>query len=440
MSSNLEQFFEMPHRERMPIILEAIEEKHKYHFNNNRAYRKAVSARGLSKHVDITSYERMLRSASLTYKSYIEHAGFFPQDHPLIFVKWLNEQLSVPLPEERFTFLKDKYKTFDAMLVDIENVYSDQGIEIVTSSGTSGKTSVVARDKETITLSFKSFFTCIDKSWGVKRGTSLIFVMPNQTRVAMARTATLGVRELSWSSDASVYFTMPFTATTDIIRIRSGRIFREGLTGVIEKRILNPLIAWGSEKKAKPVFTKNTWEALQACIEAKEPLMLLGAANQLHLFTGGKTILPTGSRIATGGGMKELYPYTFDQIRDDLKKSFANTPISDVYGMSEANWAAFECSEGNYHIPPWVYPVITDNNDRIIQEQEGKGLLAFFDPIGGGNLLPPFFQTADHVCLINGGCTYNSDLICSCGYDTAYIRGRVMRADLLGEAGCAGQI
>ena len=39
------------------------------------------------------------------------------------------------------------------------------------------------------------------------------------TRVAMARSARFGTRELDWVSDSPVYYTMPFSATPDRIRI-----------------------------------------------------------------------------------------------------------------------------------------------------------------------------------------------------------------------------
>jgi len=169
--------------------------------------------------------------------------------------------------------------------------------------------------------------------------------------------------------------------------------------------------------------------------------MLLGGLVQLHAIARQASVrLPPGSRVATGGGMKEQYPFTPTQIRADLRAAFGDVPVSDVYGMAEANWAAFECPRGNYHIPPWVYAVVTDDDDRIVSGPDETGLLAFLDPIGGGELIPPFFQTADRVRLINGGSEYDPVLVCPCGYDTAFIAGNIRRVDLVEEAGCAAQI
>ena len=41
---------------------------------------------------------RLLRPAALTFKSYVETIGPFPQDDPAGFLAWLSDQLSIPLP------------------------------------------------------------------------------------------------------------------------------------------------------------------------------------------------------------------------------------------------------------------------------------------------------------------------------------------------------
>jgi hypothetical protein len=108
--------------------------------------------------------------------------------------------------------------------------------------------------------------------------------------------------------------------------------------------------------------------------------------------------------------------------------------------MAEANWAAFECPAGRHHLPPWLYAIVTDDDDRIVDGPDTMGLLAFFDPVGGGGLFPPFFQTADRVRLINGSTAYDASRRCACGDDSAYLLGGIARVDLVEEAGCAAQV
>jgi hypothetical protein len=100
-----------------------------------------------------------------------------------------------------------------------------------------------------------------------------------------------------------------------------------------------------------------------------------------------------------------------------------------------------QCQQGNYHVPPWIYAVTLDENDRFQECSDATGLLAFYDPHGGGNLFPAFFKTADRVRLINGACVYDPALECACGEKGAYItQGSIQRVDLVDEAGCAAQI
>jgi len=437
----LDAFFTMPAAQRGPLLVEGVREAHRRHFARNAAYRRTVSARGVGAEVHPDRFQRLLRPAALTFKSYVETIGPFPQDHPRAFLAWLGDQLSIPLPPERRSALRRRYLTMEGLLADTERIHADLGLELVTSSGTSGVASVVARDAATVDLAVRSFFTGIHRAWGIARDVALVFVMPEDTRVAMARAARLGTEQLVWAEGASVSYTMPFSATPDRIRLRVGRTFHSGPRGVVESRLLHPVMAWADERFVARKYVDHTLARLRELAAAARPLMLLGGLTQLHAVAlAARVDLPAGSRVATGGGTKEAYPFTPAQIRADLDAAFGGAPVADVYGMAEADWAAFECPRGNYHVPPWVYAVVTDDADRIVPEPLASGMLAFFDPVAGGDLIPPFFQSADHVTLVNGGSRHDPALACECGYDSAYIAGRIQRVDLMDEAGCAAQL
>jgi hypothetical protein len=440
---SLQEVLAQPAGQRPSVLLEdAIITAHQHHFERNAAYRRTVSARGVGARLDPRDLALILRPAALTFKSYTELIGPFPQDDPSGFLAWLRDQISLPLPEGRLTAFRRRYGSLEALLCDVERIYSDLGLEIVTSSGTSGRASIVPRNGATVEVAVQSFFTGIREVWGVSRGTALVFMMPENTRVAMARSARFGTRTLDWTADSPVYYTMPFSATPDQMRLRAGRTFRSGFQGVIERRVLHPFMVWANARLAEPRYLAATLARLRECTSSGRPVMLMGGLAQLHPLAGAWTdagmTLPPGSRVATGGGMKGDYPFTPTRIRADLRCAFGGAPVSDVYGMAEANWAAFECARGNYHIPPWVHAVVTDDDDRIIPGPEASGLLAFFDPVAGGDLIPPFFQTADRVCLIVP--RSDRDLECACGNNSSYIRGVIERVDLIEEAGCAAQV
>jgi hypothetical protein len=438
---DLDAFLALSAAQRGPLLVRAILDAHRYHFARNAAYRRTVSARGAGGATGADGLHLLLRPASLTFKSYLETIGPFPQDDPRAFLAWLSDQLSISLPVDRGRTLPRRYVTMEGLLADLERVYADLGLEMVTSSGTSGVASVVARDAATTDLAVRSFFTGIRRAWGVDRGAAMVFVMPARTRVAMARSAHIGVRQMDWAAGTAVYYTMPFTATPDRIRLRAGRTYHPGARGVMERRVLHPTMVWADRRWVARRYVACTLARLRELSAAGRPLMLLGGSTQLHAVAlAGRVDLPAGSRVATGGGSKELYPFTPAQIRGDLEAAFGGAPVADVYGMAEADWAAFECPRGNHHIPPWVFAVVTDGADHIVPGPEATGMLAFFDPVAGGDVYPPFFQTADHVTLVNGGASWDPALVCGCGDDSAYIAGDIRRADLMDEAGCAAQL
>jgi hypothetical protein len=431
-------------------LMDAIVAAHQYHFGSNSAYRRTVTARGVGLHLDPRDLARILRPAALTFKSYSDFIGPFPQDDPPGFLTWLQDQISQPLPAVGKTAFRRRYGSLEALLSDVERVYAGLGLEIVTSTGTSGRASIVPRSGATVEVAVRAFFTGIRELWGVGRGTALVFMMPEETRVAMARSARFGTRTLDWTADSAVYYTMPFSATPDQMRVRAGRTFRPGIQGLIERHVMHPFMVWANSRLAEPRFIAATLARLRECASTGRPVMLMGGLAQLHPLAVAWAVassgdgadsavrLPPGSRVASGGGVKGDYPLAPAQIRADLRHAFGGIPVSDVYGMAEANWAAFECASGNYHIPPWVHVVVTDDDDRIVEGAETTGLLAFFDPVAGGDLIPPFFQTADRVHLVVPDA--DPGLACACGYRSSYIRGLIQRVDLLEEAGCAAQV
>lgn len=445
--------FDVPPVQRAPLLSQAIAEVHTWHFARNPAYRHMVQARGVGELLPPHQWARVLRTTAHVFKGYIDRLGTpFPQDRPREFATWLDEQLSIRLNQQRLARLRPRYGSLEALLTDIERLFVNLGLEIVTSSGTSGRATIMVRDKATTDLAVECYYAAIQCAWTIDRKSKVIFVMPRETRVAMARIARLGIARVGMAGPDQAFFTIPFPADPDRIRIRTGRTFREGYRGWIERQLLHRFFNYMYATRVQRVYVRDTVRLLREHSLAGQPVLLFGNLVQLHaiaqdLMQRDEVItLPAGSRVGTGGGMKEQYPHTPAEVISDLESVLClpdgdPVPVRDVYGMAEANWAAFQCDYGNYHIPPWVYIVVLDQDDEIIESSRAKGLLAFFDPLGGGQLFPSFFETTDQVCLVNGGAWYDPALVCACGYHTAYLeQGSIRRVDLIEEAGCAGQI
>jgi hypothetical protein len=451
-------FWSIPPNERGPILREAIAETHAWHFERNAAYRRLVGSRGVGPQLDGQDLARVLRPTAQTFKSYISAIGTpFPQMHPVAFVEWLADHLSIPLPRERFRQFRPQYSSLEKLLQDFETIFADLGFEVTTSSGTSGRATIMVRDRETVNLAVDCFVQTTLAIWGVGSEHNAIFLMPRETRIAMARTARFGTERLGMQGDGRVHFTIPFSADPDRVRVRTGRIFQPGWRGALEKRVEHPISRWMDERIVQPRAIAQTIALLKQAEQSGAPTLLFGSLTQLHTLSqtlrqqeygrdGRRLQMPAGSLVGTGGGMKQQYPLTPEQIRQDIEAVLCleggePVPIRDVMGMAEANWAAPQCPVGNYHLPPWLYAVALDDDDVILTGTDTVGILAFFDPCGGGRLFPSFFKTTDQVRLINGGGWHEPASRCSCGHDTPYLaRGSIQRVDLLEEAGCAGQL
>ena len=446
----LNDFYNLPAVRRDEILVDEIISQHRWHYEHNRAYRLTVSLRGVGSDVSEERLHRLLRVSAISFKSYIEQLGTpFPQERAREFVQWILDHVSIEL--NRVARIRRSYRNLESLLCAVEELFRSAGVEIVTSSGTSGKAAILVRDSSSKRIATEAYFTAIEHAWRIGTDHNLIFVMPRQTRVAMARIARMATHELGWGERNRITYTMPFSATPDIIRVRTGRLFRSGLKGIWERSVLHPFMEWANEKLAEEKFVQATVTALKEYTALGKPLLLLGGLVQLdsvsRFVSGlGGMILPPGSRIATGGGIKQLYHRTPLQIRADLEQAFHRSdgspiPVTDIYGMAEGHWAAFQCTEGNYHLPPWLYVSAMDDDDNPVTGSDVTGLLAFWDPFAGGRVYPPFFQTADRVRLINCNRHFDHSKVCPCGDKTSYIiQESIQRVDLMEEAGCGATI
>jgi hypothetical protein len=454
----LSDFWNIPPQDRPGIILQAIQRTHTWHYPRNRAYQRVVSGRGIGPTLDNPAdLPLLLRPTAQTFKSYIELLGTpFAQDYPQAFLNWLADQLSIELPQELFSRFRARYPNLEALLKEIEKVFASFGLELSTSSGTSGRSTIMVRDQDSITKTVESFYLAFQRYFGMRADHRAIFIMPRLTRIAMARMASFSVRRIGLPEDR-VHYTIPFAAYPDQVRIRAGRTYREGWRGLLEQRLVNPFMNWAYEHQVTPQTIQRTIQLLEQAEAQGDKVLLFGGWSLMHgialeLRSRSRVLkLPASSVLGTGGGFKERYPYTPNQIRQDLAATIqfsgplANdgqpVPMRDTYGMAEGNWAAMQCSQGNYHVPPWIYAVTLDENDRLQIKPESTGLLAFFDPFGGGQLFPAFFKTADQVHQVNGSLAYDPGLNCACGDAGAYLtQGSIQRVDLLDEAGCAAQV
>lgn len=146
----------------------------------------------------------------------------------------------------------------------------------------------------------------------------------------------------------------------------------------------------------------------------------------------GLLAMPPGSLLLTGGGWK-----AFDGRRVPRERLWEQAGqalaipadhIIDTYSTTELNCVFMTCSQGHYHIPPLVEPVVLDEAYTGRPGTPGRGILGLLDPFALS--YPGFIVTQDQVDLARG--------VCACGLAGWHLRGEIHRAPGVQPKGCGG--
>ena len=156
----LASFWSLAPSQREAVLLDGILETHAWHFARNRAYQQTVSGRGVGPALVSGALVRCRGPTLHTFNAYIDLLGTpFPPDRPIEFLGWLADQLSIELPRARFSRFRPQYGSLEALLCAVEQVFADLGLEILTSSGTSGRATIMVRNQQALARTTESFYS-----------------------------------------------------------------------------------------------------------------------------------------------------------------------------------------------------------------------------------------------------------------------------------------
>ncbi|HEY0958879.1 MAG TPA: hypothetical protein VGE05_06350 [Novosphingobium sp.] len=183
----------------------------------------------------------------------------------------------------------------------------------------------------------------------------------------------------------------------------------------------------------------------RAIVEARhDPLMLSGmwgivyevAEEVRRMGYSGKDFRPENIFFSAGGLKGAKVPPNYREIVFD---TFNITPdhVSQNYSMQEIATGMPRCRAGRYHLPPWIMPLILDQNgDALVPHSGGgeiEGRAGFFDLAIDGRWNGVI--SGDKVRL-----TYDT---CECGHKSPSIADDITRyADMAGgdKITCAGTV
>jgi hypothetical protein len=136
------------------------------------------------------------------------------------------------------------------------------------------------------------------------------------------------------------------------------------------------------------------------------------------LERGIKGVFAEDSVILTGGGAKGfVLP---DGYMDTIREFLGVDRIQEGYGFSEQSAFHFACTEGRYHVQPWVIPFVLDPETSEPLPRKGRqiGRAAVYDVLlkahWGGVI------SGDEV-------TIDWDLVCPCGQTSVAFEHDIIR-------------
>ncbi|WP_405512837.1 hypothetical protein [Streptomyces canus] len=118
-----------------------------------------------------------------------------------------------------------------------------------------------------------------------------------------------------------------------------------------------------------------------------EPLLIAGMNNQQFTLIQALRArgVPDGSLhpdtlVLSGGGNKgRALP---DDYQQQLTAFYDGVRRVRSYGMTELQGSCLACEQGNYHVPPWVIPLVLDEpGEKLLNPEQGvvEGRFAFLD-------------------------------------------------------------
>lgn len=395
---------------------------HNHYMKNIPAYRRFVQEEGFGQIEDIQTIRQNLMISDDFFKSYnqawLDENSFDQMNH------WLSQ-----IFHRRVEFDTSPVDSIDAWIDHLEQ----EGIRVVYSSGTSGNFSFVPRDLE---------------SWNFFVSASSSYIIP----LMMFEKVGTPWQRLLVRGASKIFGTLNFTALVDRFRTGSGfdaifLDFRQGRTGnqMLSRQLapffrrhtflyetdLSPttvrLISRGVKSEVDQVQLSKLEEVV---IDKKEDnyvkliksmqkssldgqkVFIFGTTHQykelceLIIERNEAVSLLDGSLVLFGGGWKS---FTGERIsREELLSLISKAlglpaeRIMEGYSMTEINAFMLRCDHGRFHIPPFIEPVIMDEDLSLLDGDDIRGIFAFLDPLALA--YPGFIISGDEVRFVNGEC------------------------------------
>ena len=351
-----------------------------HHHTHNRFYREYCKGKGVTPDDLKTTddFDKIPLLPDVTFKTHPSGKDF---------AYWITSIFTGDLPR---VVIKGANPSFD----DIINAFNEQaGLKIAYSTGTTGRHSVIPRDKRTFyTFQYamtKMRLDLVDEL-GVDHSLSL-FPRPTQTNLYAGQ-----VMEFQYQSYKDHHCALDAEISADqALRAMTGQDKNGG-------------VSLSAMEQMRKVFENGTaW--LERYEHTPDTVMLVAPPAVFSSFMdslermGKRFAYGERGTVLTGGGWKtrENERIAADGFRKRIEEvlGIPETHCIDGYGMVEMNAGFVQCPEGHYYHLPYtsLRPLILDELLTPIGYGEW-GRLAFLDPIAYS--YPGFIITGDRVRML----------------------------------------
>ncbi len=377
------QFFN-DYEKTMELMIPAVRYSFKHHYENNAIYQRICKTNNVTPD-SIKSKEDLNKIPLLPdsfFKDYPEGKGF---------LNWLKMIYTGAIP-------KVDFKTDSPSHDEVIEGYKNKGVNIMFTSGTSGRFSFIPRD----TLSWNrvrfSAMKSVIELMDYDPEDSAVLLIPDPCQTNLTIASLFGIAHDLYNP-TNIHVALDLKITTQFLRMQRDEAIglREKIKAKAMSRI-SPIVQKRSDAKIINILEQMEKEGKKVNIGG--PPFWLDRIIERMKQEGIKINLES-SQVLTGGGWKaDENKRTPEEIFRKKVEDTIGIPqqhFHDVYAMSECSSVFLSCEKHYKHIPPVIIPYVLDEELNPVGFNE-FGRFAFIDPLP--TTYPGFIITGDQVKLL----------------------------------------
>jgi hypothetical protein len=321
----------------------------------------------------------------------------------------------------------NRLTTHDLTNIDLDGVNSvdawltrldENGMIVGHSTGTTGKLSFIPRSQTEWPAWAAAYFLAMTAATGIDQRKERVTSLSASYRSGHQMMVKMGRLMAGASAEGEEGRNMlyDYAISSDLLSL-AGRVQAAEAAGELDSLEIDPKIIDEHKRHIEAAKHRDrdleVWFAQLAEKHRGERVMVGGPSADLvrialrGIEKGITCEFAPNSLLMTGGGFKG-FKGAPDNWQELLMEFFGIPRVCSVYGMSETMTTCPKCSEGHYHVPAYLLPILLNENaEPLPREGAQTGRFAFFDLLAetywGG------FISGDQVTIY-----WDED--CACGW------------------------